>query len=345
MLSLFADIQLIDGYLKSTLLDLTRGDFHFIPNDLAKIIKKHNKKIDINGLKKLYYDECPEQFDEYHTFLTDHQLIFDIQESQIEYFEPLNLNFEYPFELQNIVVSLSNKNIDTIIQLIEIGLFSLTKNVGFIVLEGVGYASFKKLLERLYLNSIVSVEIRISSNWKEHEDELFTIGNGLVRIQYDDVPKNKYPNLSGNMILFTESQEHHTYFNRKLYIGENGEIRNSEFGDIEFKEAKNINSLLDIKAIIKKPSFQKYWMVNKGACDVCKDCELRHMCVDNRIPIQREDGGWYHEKECDYNPYIAKWVGTEGYHTLAQCGVRVNEHGCSLDENVIARLNEILWSD
>jgi hypothetical protein len=68
------------------------------------------------------------------------------------------------------------------------------------------------------------------------------------------------------------------------------------------------------------------------------------MCVDNRLPHQRQsDSKWYHKTECNYNPYIAKWKGEEGYRTLAECGVTSNEQGFSIDHERIAKINDELW--
>ena len=69
------------------------------------------------------------------------------------------------------------------------------------------------------------------------------------------------------------------------------------------------------------------------------------MCVDNRLPYQRKNGNWYHKKECNYNPYISKWKGEEGYHTIEACGVITNENGYYRDDERIASINKGLWSE
>ena len=47
----------------------------------------------------------------------------------------------------------------------------------------------------------------------------------------------------------------------------------------------------------------------------------KNICPDNRVPQKRNDGSWYHDSECNYNPYIAKWNGEVGFQTLSECGV------------------------
>ena len=64
-----------------------------------------------------------------------------------------------------------------------------------------------------------------------------------------------------------------------------------------------------------------------------------------RVPYQRPDREWYHKIECNYNPYIAKWKGEDGYRTLSDCGVISNENEFSIDHERIAKINEELWEE
>ena len=190
----------------------------------------------------------------------------------------------------------------------------------------------------------MSLYLKVSSNWKKYEKELIAITGGLIRIQYDEMLKNEYPKLSGNLLLYSESQKHNSYFNRKLYIGRSGEIKNASESEDDFGNIKNINSVMELKTIIEKPDFQKHWFVHKESCDICKDCELRHMCVDNRVPYHRTDGMWYFINECNYNPYISKWKGEEGYQKLNEIGVVSDEKSFHRDDKKITKINKVLWS-
>ncbi len=171
----------------------------------------------------------------------------------------------------------------------------------------------------------------------------------LWKLQKQNCSKNSFLEqkfyFNINITLFTESQAHHTYFNRKLYIGPNGEIKNAPECEEEFGFIQDLESPDQLKEIIQTPAFQKYWFVHKEITDVCKDCEFRHMCVDNRLPYQRAKNEWYHKTECNYNPYIAKWKGEEGYRTLAECGVISNHEGFTINHEKIAAINEELWGE
>lgn len=96
---------------------------------------------------------------------------------------------------------------------------------------------------------------------------------------------------------------------------------------------------------ILNTEFSDFWSANKDSIDVCKNCEYRYMCVDNRIPILRNSGSWYFNEECDYNPFISKWKGEKGYKNLLETGVISDQNGFKID---LIKLNSILkelWED
>ncbi len=175
---------------------------------------------------------------------------------------------------------------------------------------------------------------------KNLEDKIY-----YFKVNKSRSSKKRNSNFRSNRNLFSESQYHHTYFNRKLYIGPNGEIKNAPECEETFGSIKDLNSVEDLKEIISTPAFQKYWFVHKDLCDVCKHCEFRHMCVDNRMPFERADNQWYHKIECNYNPFIAKWEGEIGYRTLSECRVFSNENEFSIDHDRIAEINKEIWEE
>lgn len=144
-----------------------------------------------------------------------------------------------------------------------------------------------------------------------------------------------------NFNLYLESLNHNSYFNRKLYIGPNGEIKNAPESEEIFGYIQKLKEKNSFTNIIESAKFQKFWNINKDLIDVCRECEFRYMCVDNRTPLQREDGGWYHEEECNYNPFIGKWRGEEGYASITECGVTSNKNEFYINHNMIEIINEI----
>ncbi len=139
--------------------------------------------------------------------------------------------------------------------------------------------------------------------------------------------------------LYVESLHYHTYFNRKLYIGSEGEIKNAKETNTIFGYIYDFVYKEELEKIINSNEFQEYWTVNKEKCDVCKDCEYRYMCVDNRLPYKRNDNEWYHKIECNYNPYICKWSYDKNYKTLSECGIISNEQGFFIDNRMLNHTN------
>lgn len=216
---------------------------------------------------------------------------------------------------------------------IRIDCHQYSENIGQIIEQLKEFPMLKVILE----NASNTVVEYAKTNWSALRLEIL----GFPYLESFREPST----FAADQKLFIESQKQHTYFNRKLYIGKKGEIKNTEVCTKEFgsiADAKNIEAL---KSIIASAEFQQYWHVAKESCDVCKDCEFRHMCVDNRKPHQRKDGSWYHKEACDYNPYICKWKGEEGYRTLEDSGVISNQEGYQIDHEEIKKVNQEIWGD
>jgi hypothetical protein len=164
-------------------------------------------------------------------------------------------------------------------------------------------------------------------------------------IQYNnlDISEKSIYNFTINISTFTESQNHNVYYNRKLYIDEFGKVKNAPECKEGFGSILKIKNETTILKIINSEKFQQYWYLGKDKCDVCSDCEFRYMCVDNRNPILRVDKSCYYQSECNYNPYIAKWKGEDGYKTLNECGVISNETGYSIDKKRLKAINKKTW--
>ena len=69
------------------------------------------------------------------------------------------------------------------------------------------------------------------------------------------------------------------------------------------------------------------------------------MCVDNRIPMKRNDKSFYFEKECSYNPYISLWDTNENFLSLKQIEVKSNKDGFNFDIEKITKINENIWNE
>jgi SPASM domain peptide maturase of grasp-with-spasm system len=118
-----------------------------------------------------------------------------------------------------------------------------------------------------------------------------------------------------NLLAFTEAQNHNLYFNRKVAIDKNGDVKNCLTNNKVFGNIKENT----IKEVISTPEFRKIWYISKNKIEICKDCEFRFMCIDNREPIHKEDSElFYYSGFCKYNPYTAKWQGHPGFISVEE---------------------------
>ena len=361
----FEDCFVTDGYQRSILIDTNRFTFFAIPKSLSSFINYIDGKTQNDIYLKYGYNNA-DIIKEYFKFLYDNELIIEVDEILFDRFKPISLFWETPYFVTNIIIDFSDVlDINNILSSVKI---MLCPNIEIRIQTFFQLERLLKLLDLLD-DSLVGEIHLIFSDKQFNTIKMFPFDKYIriesILVYSCDTKKNdlknkfiKTSNLSlnelilikeinkftPNLQLFIESQSYNTYFNRKMYIGKNGEIKNAPECVKSFGHVQNLNSPKDLISIVNNLEFQEYWKVKKEICDVCKDCEFRHMCVDNRLPYQRKsDNLWYHNTECNYNPYIAKWKGEEGYRTLNECGVVSNEKGFSIDHERIAAINEELW--
>lgn len=358
---IFTDIYFIKGYTRCLLIDFTRSNTVFLPKAWHDLIHKIEQKsrVELNILQdqeKIFFD-----------FLAENDYIFFIDEKSFQNFPAISNEWDYPSLVSNCSIILDEFSCDNLNlafqKLISLGClhYNLRVNKIFNPKEII---EFLNLIRSLPIFSIsiqfenalnLSKEILIpyiSASFKIKSIVIFNASfnhSELINSSYIYITKSNFlPNsgmspefLSFTRELFTESLHYHSYFNRKLVIDKGFQIKN-------FSAQSSLGNILiidktELEKIVQSENFQKYWYVLKDETAVCRDCEFRYSCVDDRIPKKNKKGYWFHESECNYNPYIAKWQWEEGYHTLEECGVVSNENGFSIDHERIAAINETLW--
>ncbi len=356
---LFSNCISINGYSRSVICDLQMQKYFFIPNFLHKIFISNNNIIS-NKIKEILPPDII-------NFLLNKNVIFETDEPSL--FPNINQNFQIPSFITNAIIEVPhNYNPEKLIKsLNRLNCIAIQLHFGkeFLLTEIRNFLS--------YFSDIRFITIECFVFWNDNDYNL----NNLVSL-YSDFSFSRYIIYNApqyikeknndslifhfqdfsnhvkeifpldfivNTKLFTESQKHNTYFNRKLYIGKNGEIKNASECKEIYGNIKDIKNEDDLKTIIGKTEFQKYWFAHKEIIDICKDCEFRHLCVDSRVPIQRENGTWFHHTECQYNPYIAKWQGEENFVSASECGTYDNEKGFVLNKQKVKKLNKQIWGE
>ena len=332
----FSQTTLVHGFLRSVIVDHDRQKIFFFPKELLQKIEKNifDNSIAINEIKKIIIEN------ELGIFVNDDSMFSDI-----------TCDFEDYSIIDNMVVCLSDFfNVDKLIKVINYcqtkALKILVKNIIPEQLNDLILKLFNSPIEHLVF--VFENDLNLDKVEFAHPAIFFIHVNNLENNVVKKIPvfgKQYWPMQSLSFLICLESQKYHTYYNRKLYIGPKGEIKNALECDESFGIIDEIIYNEDLKKIISTRSFQKYWVVNKEICDICKHCELRHICIDNRIPFQRSENEWYHKIECQYNPYISKWSHEDGFRTLAECGVISNENEFSIDHNRIAEINKEIWEE
>lgn len=313
MFGISETIRMTVGYQQSVILNFRNADVFTIDTTDA---------LEFERLLKKRFFEKSEIPDDLFSFLRDNRMIFELpkafkdgfpKRNEIHYsksiIQHLSVDYGYKVDLKA-VVDLCSRLLTPCL---------IVKTDDDVVSE----------IESLIVDRTFPESVTIVTNNESLLDK-----NRIYRILIEVLNDDPFVNrdaMESNYPLFVESKYHHTYFNSRMHIEEDGSIKNvpemiQVIGNINTPDCSK-----QIKALVTNEGFQQYWNVHKEACDVCKDCEFRHMCVDNRIPVQRSSNEWYHEAECNYNPYIGKWKGEEGYHSLATCGVKSDANGFGVD--------------
>lgn len=351
---LFPDCKISYGYKRNLILDLTRQEFYIIP--------KVTSILDLD--------------EQWLFFLRENEIITKLPVDCIADFREINFDFKTYSVITNAVIFSTNNFVNSI-NLLE---RFLCQN--FLIIINKLDFSIENLNNQLsginnsYLNSVTfNIENSLSVSLellKELNDlcekfnfikiVLFDICAQLLDNYFNDVENNlldiRVNSNSGifqkpsspedfvcNITYYSEALRFNTFLNRKIFIDENGYISNSpDFGSIfgQVSELYNADNLLEL---FSSKEVQYYYEANKDSIDVCRECEFKHICFDNRIPYKRKDDTWFNIVECNYNPFIAKWKGEEGYKTLIECGIESNKNGFKIDQYKLNQINEVLWGE
>jgi SPASM domain peptide maturase of grasp-with-spasm system len=347
------------GFNQSVLINLTENTFFVIPNSLHEILillKTHT----ISSVKKKHDNKFDSQIDAFLENLMSRNVGFLY--SSREQFSTMNKDWDTPYLISNIIVEIADDkqqplNLSSLINLktdcLCANVLKYNENTLDLLIEiakNTSFNSFQIIIHSLIdadsINLLINNFSKLTHIYVLNRNETSVSSRKGITIIYDSqktyVSQNDF---IANISLYTESIKHNTYFNRKLYIGVNGEIKNAPITQQIFGNINELNSASKLLKIIDSEEFQKYWTIHKGLIDICKQCEYRYMCVDNRVPVKRYDKEWFMETECNYNPYIAKWIDEPGYKTLSECGIESNKNGFNINRKKLNAINRELFGD
>lgn len=359
-----SNIKYVKGYNRGIILDFMRNDFVYVPNSLIDFVDQFNNN-HIN-------EEVYEQYESYISFLLQKELIFFCSKDEIDLFPETSDDWDYPSLISNGFIEITNEIINNVRKAIsyfeEVGCDHLVfysfqdikmdfvKNI-MSLLNGKLVSSISFYLQYNSSNSNALIElvdeypnIQNVILFRADNDEFIKIGKYHMGFIAKSTQPLSFENYSIDFSLFnikiihyTESVDHNVYFNRKCTIEKDGTIKNAPNLNESFGNINQVESIESFRRIIKSKGFQKYWYSNKDQCDICKVCEYRHMCTDNRIPSQKLNGTWFYKSECNYNPFISKWRGEDGYVSVFDLGALDQNFDFVENRGLIESINHELW--
>lgn len=362
----------VGGYNRACVYDLIREKYEFVPNGFIGLVEAAKT---VDGVGK-WIDSCGNVTIalEYIEYALKHEFAVEVPFELAECFTEIGFIWNDPASITNCIIDIIdqgglNRVAPNLVPL-------LTKlRCHFVQLRFIEPADYGLIEQSLSLfnNSLIDhIQLILTYSFGMDLDRLKTILYKCARLNSIRIygAENEDGKVSGamgrpiiflgnelgdygpnhnrmvvNMKMYCESQKYNTYLNRKLYISPLGVIKNSPESNKIFGNISDIGNISEVNDIVHSEAFTQLWSIGKSDIDVCRDCEFRHMCVDNISPLSREDGTWFRPIECKYNPYICKWKDEEGYRTLAECGVVSNAEGFSIDHERIAAINAELWGE
>ena len=100
--------------------------------------------------------------------------------------------------------------------------------------------------------------------------------------------KPPFQQLIVNKEFFLESLEHNPYYNRKVSIDENGNVKNA----IEHEKSFGKVGQEALSKIVEREDFQELWYASNDKVEDVMDWELRY-CWFNTHPLEKLDNGNY----------------------------------------------------
>lgn len=324
----------VKGHARSIVIDTSRGTHTLIPNALYSIIKNF-QGFTISQVIQKSGREHTQIINEYFEFLRGKNLIFFTSNSIC--FNPQNEVYEVSSLISNAHVEIGSEIPSAIINEFS-NLNCIVINIKFTEPFAVEYViRVLKLINESRISSVhitiphskelgksidkllqTTVKIRrfIFINSPKNEERTFGYNKGYYMFFLDEEASKslqcgcihpKFFAISKGMII--EAKSINTCLYKKIHIDKDGFVKNCPHSQLILGDLKK-ESVVDV---ISKENYQFLCSITKDEVDVCKDCEFRYICMDCRVYIKDKNNIYSQPEKCNYNPYIAKWKGQEGY--------------------------------
>jgi len=325
----YSNIIPVKGHTKSILCDLQKNNYWEVDNFCYSFLETFNRTKIIDILES--NSDSEESTIELIKNLVDNGIVFF--SFNPEYFPNLNLQWDEPFHITNIIIDLSDCSIirflkesmyNIVTHTVQIRIFydivkleldnllNIVSNINARSVElllpfgKITNGDYFKQLTTRYSN--LSLVIIYNSPYKKQIN--YTKGVfGRIFYLKDSMTSHKscgiiFKNsMVINFKLFTESIQYNSCLNRKVSVDDEGNIKNCP----SMKESYGNIKDTTLAEAIEKPGFKRYWDINKDKIHDCNDCEFRYICTDCRAYMEDPDDILSKPLKCGYNPYTGEW--------------------------------------
>lgn len=327
-------VHITKGKYRDLLCEIQTQYVSFIPQSLTKFLKQYDGKIDLETIETQYKaTEYYDVYKEYMDYLKNNKLLIftsenkSVQKIKFEYVEKSTFNtmiiyidFKCDHISYEIYKDIIQKYDIISLEFRLLNLADIDKYLNFTSLlnntnvSSIHLVDLQNCLSRDTCESILEKCIKTIKITKfecnSERTEIVQNKFGAYSITYKtnnilDARLNvKVENSHANLRFISESQVRNVYFNGKIVIGYDGKFFNDEF-----MEGKSFGHILDSN--ISKDSIGSefdVFKISKCVIEKCKECELRNLCIDRRIPKLKENGGYYYDSDCGYDLEKGQWI-------------------------------------
>lgn len=357
---------LTKGFSRSIICDLQFGNYQFIPNEIFALLT-YNHPIKKEDIYSFFEESDYETINEYLEFLEQKDYIFFTDEPNL--YPKIAMSWDSSSLITNGIIEFTNKPDVGYLAKINEGLNELICEAAlFRVLYSYDKKDLDYLLENFTQSTLQCIELHCKFDEKitntKYLEDLFKSNGRLSRIvffnskeestlMFDDYTAVIYStdsiyNQCGNIHPkyfsisidgFTEAHNFNSCLNRKLFINNEGDIKNCPHSKFIYGNIKKDK----VKDVINSIDFQYLWNIKKDSIHICKNCEFRYVCTDCRMFLRNTEDILSHPSKCTYNPYIAKWQSEKGYVPVYDCGQYIPGEGFIVNEAFISEINKTIW--
>ncbi|WP_298547941.1 grasp-with-spasm system SPASM domain peptide maturase [uncultured Aquimarina sp.] len=327
---LFTTCVPVKGHESSLIMDLDKGEYLEIPNELYDILVADHFTYDIGGIKGLFNNEFDRGIDQYFQFLVDNH--YGFYTSNPSPFQKLPMHFDSPHKIISSVVAINKESkydvrkvfqqLDKLdCQLLQIRIYDniemsriinalkVLKKSSIRIIE-LYVPAFLNLSDEVLKNIIVDfsrVSITVYGAQESKKDNLVEGSSRIIRYTDQKLLNNSKEVYSTDLFIvshemFLEAVNYNSGLYRKVCIDYKGNIKNYLSHETVYG---NIEGDL-IAEIIQKEEFKEKYYLKNDLIEKCKDCQFRYMCLSNS-EIEKKGENYHKLDTCNYNPYKNAW--------------------------------------